>query len=160
MKHSSFKKTLSFLKYLQTHGLLTLTLSGHEDRLVAINRQHQYFLEHKEQIKVPDVEEFKAQMQLSTGDHSHTGKKDDHSGTTHSKDSKLKVLDLFKMPRPLKEVFLSVLRNLEINQSTEEGTTPTLSCLLGEGIYGECLTNAEVMKHCFKIFQLDCRCNG
>lgn len=138
VKHSSFKKTLSLLKHFQTLRLLTLVAN---DRLGSINRQHELFREYKDQIKVDNVDEFKTNVFVASSTENNDKRTSTiSSGNSHDNQNKLKIIDLFKFPRPIKEVFLTEIRN-----SIDEDTLQDNNIFNGEGMYNECVTNSEVI---------------
>lgn len=139
VKHSSFKKTLSLLKHLQSLGLLNLVST---DRLGSINRQHQLFRDYKDHIKVDDVDKFKSSVFISTSNEfsDKLVSTSASSSTFADNQNKLKIVDLFKFPRPLKEVFTTEIRNSIDETNLEEH----LNIFTGEGTYNECLTSSEV----------------
>jgi hypothetical protein len=130
IKHSSYKKTLAFLKHLQAIGLLSLIT----DRVASVNRQHELFREFKDQLRVENSDEFRMHVTVLSGG-------GDHSNTSSANDpnSRLKIIDLFKFPRPLREVLMAVVRNGQ-GEELEEN----LPWLMGEGSYGECMTHSQV----------------
>lgn len=135
IKHSSYKKTSAFLKHLQSYGLLTLV----NDRIVSVNRQHEYFRDYKDHIRVENSEEFRMHVSVSSSNEhnaSHPSK------TVSDPSSRLKIIDLFKFPRPIREVLVSVVRNGGSNSLKD--LEDHLSWLMGEGPYGECMIHSEV----------------
>jgi hypothetical protein len=135
IKHSSYKKTLPFLKHLQATGLLTLVAT---DRIATVNRQHDLFRLYKDRIKVEQIEDFRTQVSVSGGG----GGTGDHS-TSDALMAKLKIIDLCKFPRPLRDLFVSVIQS---NPTCHEAISleDHLSWLTGDGPYGECMTHSEV----------------
>jgi hypothetical protein len=105
------------------------------DRIATVSRQHDLFRLYKDHIRVENLDDFRAQITLSGGG----GGGGEHT----SSEARLKIIDLVKFPRPLRDIFVTAIRN---NPSHHEAIDleDHLTWLVGEGPYGECMTHSEV----------------
>jgi hypothetical protein len=71
----------------------------------------------------------------------------DQKASGNDSNTRLKIIDLFKFPRPLREVFMAVVRNGQGVDLEEH-----LPWLMGEGPYGECMTHSEVAHSLFSPY--------
>jgi hypothetical protein len=146
IRSSSFGKASNFLAHLQTAGLLQLGLrggggeeGGKAEEVQAVQRQHDLFRTHAEAVKVADPEAFRAALAAVATSKMLSHLSGGGTGMGAASGGVVAVLDLYRFPRPLKEV-------LEAHpiQHTEEGAAGGRLEVVGE--YGECLTGQEVQR--------------
>ena len=111
IKATSYKKVSTFLRHIHSLGLLTLQEKGGVSAVVAVQRQHDLY----RGVKVDHPEEFRSHV-LGTPSESEGSSARKSLGT-----GKIKVVELYKMSKPVRELFGTV-----------------------RGQYGECLKQSEV----------------
>lgn len=132
-----------FLKHLQAAGLLSLQSrgggggegEGEGDELRAVNRQHELFRTLADRVRVADPEEFRKSLQASARSEDRRSSGSGEGGGS-SGDGVLSVVDLYKFPRPVRELL-----------EKTDGLTVSV-----DGMYGECLSGSEVRERDFTCF--------
>ena len=101
IKKSKFKKVSVFLQHYQSQQLLSLSDKNGVIMVNSVNRGHDLF----RGIKLSDQQMESAEISEARGDQNHVF---GWSKMAHISDSKIKVLSLYKFPRPAKDLFGNV----------------------------------------------------
>ncbi len=125
IKKTSYKKVTKFLEYCKSIDLLTYRDDNGIATITGIKRMHDLFREYK----VDDPDKFKESVKLRETNSSSTGASGNsdsigYHGSNPNGNSKITVIDLFKMPRNLKDIFGNIrgeygdhLKSNEVSES-------------------------------------------
>lgn len=149
IRSSSYAKASVFLNHLQSTGLLSLGLRGGEEagkteEVRAVERQHELFRLHGEDVKVTDPEAFRASLAALATSKMLSYLSAGGAGGGAAAGGVVAVLDLYRFPRPLKEALEFPVSVLAVEGETEGSDKVTGERLQVAGEFGECLTGPEV----------------
>lgn len=104
IKKSSFKKVTPFLTFCSGKGLLNMTNENGVASVSKINKNHDWFQEFRVKWTSTTPEDFKSAVLIRMNGED-TNSKEDSTGKGGKNSSKMKVLELHKLPKNYKDIF-------------------------------------------------------